>query len=43
MEEIIKGTDKRYLYFTLVSKGWFADKTVGEADLELNFIRNNRM
>lgn len=24
MEDIIKGSDKKYLAFTLVSKGWFS-------------------
>lgn len=43
MEEIIKGTDKRYLSFKLESKGWFSNSVVGQADLQLNFIRTNRM
>lgn len=43
MEDIIKGSEKRYVNFVLVSKGWFSEKIVGEGDLEMNFIKNNRM
>ena len=43
MEEIIKGSSKRYLNFVLAQKGWFSETIIAEADLQVNFIRSNRM
>lgn len=43
MEDIIKGSEKKYLNFALFSKGWFSQSLVADGDIELNFIRSNRM
>jgi len=42
-EDIIKGSNHKYLSFKLEEKGWFSNTVIGEADMELNFIRTNRM
>ena len=43
MADIIKGSDQKYVMFKLLSKGWFSEKTVAEAEMDLNFIRSNVM
>lgn len=43
MEDIIKGSEKKYLSFALYSKGWFSESLVADGDVEMNFIRSNRM
>ena len=41
MDEIIKGSDNRYIAFKLFDKGWFSESEIGSDAIELNFIRNN--
>ena len=33
MEDIIIGTEKRFINFVLVDKGWFSESIVAEADM----------
>lgn len=41
MDEIIKGSDKKFVAFKLFEKGWFSESEIGSDEIELNFIRNN--